>query len=357
MRKIFSFTVYTLFTVFITLGLSACGGDDSVSDDVEQIQEGSNNTSDVAVTDKVTETSALYAVISGIVNVDQITTTYSSIEFGIEISSTNDFYEPRRVAASGLVGRSFSVRVTGLQPSTKYYYRTYVDISSLTFAYYGSTASFTTAAPAGGGGTDNGHDYVNLGLPSGLKWATCNIGADKPQAYGSYFAWGETTTKSKYDWINYKWGTDINQLTKYCNYSKYGKNGFTDDKETLESADDAAHVNWGGQWRMPTKADFEELKNSTKAEWVENYNSTGVKGYRFTSSNGNHIFLPAAGYRYGTSLSYAGSDGGYWSSSLSMHSPNLAYYLSFDSGGVDVNYYNRQGDHRNTGHTVRPVRP
>ncbi len=209
--------------------------------------------------------------------------------------------------------------------------------------------------PITGNHMDNGHEYVDLGLPSGLKWATCNVGAEKPETYGTYFAWGETTVKSGYDWSTYKWGTAFDQLTKYCSKSDYGKDGFTDTKTTLDLADDAARANWGGQWRMPTKADFEELLNNTNSEWVDNYNGTGVAGRRFTATNGNHIFLPAAGSRGGTSLDDAGSYGYYWSSSLDSGYPGLAYGLDFDSGGVFVNsgYYLD----RYYGHTVRPVRP
>ena len=193
-------------------------------------------------------------------------------------------------------------------------------------------------------GMDNGHAYVDLGLPSGLKWATCNVGADKPEDYGNYFAWGEISVKSNYQWSTYKWGTDTAQLTKYCSKSKFGKNGFTDDKTTLDSEDDAAHANWGGQWRMPTSANFNELINNTTVKWVENYNDTGVSGFRFTAANGNYIFLPAAGY--------AGSYGYYWSGSLNTDNPNCACYLIFYSGSVSVS-----SCYRSYGHTVRPVRP
>ena len=350
MKKYFSLFAFALFAGVLTFSLSACGGDDDDSSD--QGQEAEHNTLDVAVTGQVTETAALYAVISGVVNVDQITASYSSIEFGIEISTSNDFYSSRRVAASGLVGRTFSVRVTGLQPVTKYYYRTYVDISSLTFAYFGSTLSFTTAAPSSGGGVDNGHVYVDLGLPSGLKWADRNVGADKVEAYGNYFAWGETKAKSDYSWSTYAYGSASDKLTKYCSSSSYGQNGYTDALTELELSDDAARANWGGNWRMPTSADFQELINNTTAEWVENYNGTGVEGYRFTASNGNHIFLPVAGCRKGAALYGLGLYGYYWSRSLNQSGPGGAYYLDFNSGGVYVNDYGSRG----LGRSVRPVR-
>ena len=200
-------------------------------------------------------------------------------------------------------------------------------------------------------GMDNGHAYVDLGLPSGLKWATCNVGADKPEDYGNYFAWGEISVKSIYEWNTYKWGTDTTQFTKYCSKSIFGKNGFTDDKTTLDSEDDAAHANWGGQWRMPTIANFNELINNTTVKWVENYNDTGVSGFRFTASNGNYIFLPAAGYRRNT-LYNAGSAGYYWSSLLDTDYPYLAYIMVFNSGKVGVN-----SGYRIAGFSIRPVRP
>ena len=149
----------------------------------------------------------------------------------------------------------------------------------------------TPDTPSGDSNVDNGHVYVDLGLPSGLKWADRNVGADKVEAYGDYFAWGETKAKSDYSWSTYAYGSDYNKLTKYCSNYSYGLNGFTDALTELELSDDAARANWGGSWRMPTDADFQELINNTTAEWVENYNGTGVKGYRFTSINGNHIFL------------------------------------------------------------------
>ena len=115
-------------------------------------------------------------------------------------------------------------------------------------------------------GSHNGHDWVDLGLPSGLKWAVCNVGADSPEGYGFYFAWGETETKSRYSWNTYKWcnGSYYTQ-TKYCTNSSYGT---VDNKTTLDLSDDAARANWGGSWRMPTKAEQDELRNN--CTWICN---------------------------------------------------------------------------------------
>ena len=193
----------------------------------------------------------------------------------------------------------------------------------------------------------NGHAYVDLGLPSGLKWATCNVGASSPEEYGDYFAWGETSTKSSYSWSTYKWcnGSSTSQ-TKYNTSSSYGT---VDNKTVLELSDDAARANWGGSWRMPTHEEFQELYNNCTWTWTT---QNGKNGYKVTSSkNGNSIFLPAAGYRYGSSLNGAGSYGNYWSASLLSSYPCGAWALSFDSGGVDPS---GNGDRCN-GQSVRPV--
>ncbi len=189
------------------------------------------------------------------------------------------------------------------------------------------------------------HAYVDLGLPSGLLWATCNIGADKPEDYGDYFAWGETATKDSYSWYTYKWcNGSYNNLTKYNSDPDYGT---VDDKTMLEPADDAAHVNWGGDWRMPTLDEMEELEDNCTWEWTA---QGGKDGYCVTGSNGNSIFLPAAGCYYGDSISYAGSDGYYWSSLHGDGYPFGSYDLGFDSVYLGKNNYDRY-----YGHSVRPV--
>ena len=196
----------------------------------------------------------------------------------------------------------------------------------------------------------NGHEYVDLGLPSGTKWATCNVGASSPEDYGDYFAWGETEAKGTYNWSTYKFCKgSYNTITKYCTESSYGYNGFTDGKTELEAADDAATVNWGGSWRMPTFTQIEELFNNCTREWTT---LNGVNGSLLTGPNGNTIFLPAAGYRWNDDLCDAGSLGNYWSSSLSPYDGDIAYYLYFNSGywDWDINY-------RNYGFSVRPVCP
>ncbi|MBR0333994.1 MAG: InlB B-repeat-containing protein [Bacteroidales bacterium] len=197
-------------------------------------------------------------------------------------------------------------------------------------------------------GTENGHDYVDLGLPSGLKWANCNVGATSPEGYGDYFAWGETSPKDNYKWSTYK----------YCNgsettLSKYNTNssrGTVDNKTTLDISDDAARANWGGKWRMPTEAEQDELRNNCTWTWTTR---NGINGYKVTSkTNGNSIFLPAAGNRLGASVGSVGSGGDYWSSSLDSSEPNYACSLYFKSSYVAWSTGGRYG-----GHTVRAVCP
>ena len=193
------------------------------------------------------------------------------------------------------------------------------------------------------------HEYVDLGLPSGTLWATCNVGASSPEEYGDYFAWGETQPKTTYNWSTYKYckGTE-DTLTKYCTMSGYGT---VDNKRELEPSDDAATVNWGSGWQMPSKEQLHELYNSsyTTTTWIT---MNGVKGRKITSkSNGNSIFLPASGCRYDTSLYSAGSLGDYWSRSLSTSYSYDAYYLFFDSS-----YIGTHDDGRYYGLSVRPVR-
>lgn len=192
------------------------------------------------------------------------------------------------------------------------------------------------------------HGYVDLGLPSGLKWATCNVGANAPEEYGYYFAWGEVEPKTTYNWSTYKYCVDnYDNLTKYCSQSGYGNNGFTDSKTVLDPEDDAATVNWGGAWRMPTKAEQDELREKCTWVWTS---QNGVNGYKVTGPNGNSIFLPAAGDMLEGDLSVDGSWGYYWSSSLYAGSPDGAYYAYFDLGYVGWDYLSRY-----YGLAVRPV--
>ncbi len=254
--------------------------------------------------------------------------------------------EDSKVASGSGLGQ-FTCNLTDLQDGTTYYVRAYAINAKGTA--YGEEVSFTTMQLQEGEGIENGYVYVDLGLS--VKWATMNVGASKAEDYGSYFAWGETTTKDTYNWSTYKYcNGSYDSLTKYCNKSSYGNNDFTDNKTQLELSDDAAHVNWGGSWRMPTDAEWTELREKCTWTWTT---QNGVYGRKVTSkTNGNSIFLPAAGYRHVTSLSSAGSYGGYWSSSLGTDYPDYAWGVDFYSGYVYRDYYDRYD-----GQSVRPVCP
>ncbi len=198
-------------------------------------------------------------------------------------------------------------------------------------------------------GKINGHDWVDLGLS--VKWATCNIGASSPSDYGDYFAWGETQTKDYFSWANYKYHISGDSwenlvLNKYVTKEEFGD---VDNMCDLEKADDAAIVNWGGSWRMPTKSEIDELRNGCDWEWSSQF---GIKGYKVTSkTNGNSIFLPAAGCMNYSTVDGEGMWGYYWASSINPSYPNLAYDLGFYSQmPIWNNDYNRC-----TGYSIRPV--
>ena len=220
----------------------------------------------------------------------------------------------------------------------------------------------------GGGTTPSTMEYVDLGLPSGLKWAKCNLGASKPSDYGDYYAWGETAPKADYTWATYKWmqagQSDWKYITKYTFAD--GKTGgiwydsdgnfIGDNLTTLRPADDAATQQLGSPWRMPTVDEQKEL--ITKCTWTWT-TQDGVNGYQVDGPNGNAIFLPAAGYRSGSAIGSAGSRGFYLSNSHSSHSS----YSSSRNDVVFRIYFYSNGQHsmdtylRCLGFSVRPVRP
>ena len=184
-----------------------------------------------------------------------------------------------------------------------------------------------------GGGVNT--EYVDLGLPSRLKWAKCNIGAKTETDYGYYFQWGDIKNKSNAEcsWATYKHCNDTGgTLTKYNDYSD-SSFGTVDNKTTLETVDDAAAQIMGGDWRMPTWSECQELINNTTNIWVANYNDTGVNGRKFTGPNGNSIFIPASGFRDGLMVYDREYYGYIWSSSL-YRLPSTAYKLYFKSKNI-----------------------
>lgn len=185
--------------------------------------------------------------------------------------------------------------------------------------------------------------YVDLGLPSGTLWATMNVGASSPEEYGDLFAWGETEPKSEYAWTNY---FDYDADDASNRYKKYNNNGGLTE---LLPEDDAAAANWGEGWQMPSMAQFEELidPSNTTTIWLE---QKGVYGRMIIGKNSQYIFLPAAGYCWGTSHNSAGSDGHYWSRSLNASGNGQADGLYFGSGSISSLYSGR-----GMGFSVRPV--
>ena len=192
-------------------------------------------------------------------------------------------------------------------------------------------------------------EYVDLGLS--VKWATMNIGAEKESDYGIMFAWGQTDNAVATKFVDsenypYNWAT-----YKHCNRSSttLTKYTATDNKTTLDPEDDAATQIMGSDWRMPTQTEWQELLNNTTNEWTQ---VNGVNGRKFTASNGNSIFIPAAGDCRSGSVYGVGDDGGVWSSSLGTSNPSYAWYLYFDS----VSCYMYDDGRRCNGRSVRGVR-
>ena len=305
------------------------------------------------------------ALIEASVNVD--ISKYNSVNFGVMYSTyleDMNFRNGNEEFASYMNGKEYEVEITSLSPDTKYYYCAYLVLNGIQ-REFGQIKEFTTL-PAnegsddeggsegeGEGGTEdegdgkvNGYEYVDLGLS--VKWATMNVGATSPEDYGDYFAWGETEPKSEYNWGTYKWcDGGYDNMTKYCSLSEFG---IVDNKTKLEPEDDAATVNWGGAWRMPTRNEQDELR--TECNWTLD-TMNGVDGYTVTGPNGNSIFLPMPGYCYDTYIEDKGINGTYWSSEHVENYSSEAYvfYIYADgdiSWNLDTRYY---------GNSIRPVLP
>ena len=233
--------------------------------------------------------------------------------------------------------------ITDLQENTKYYVRAYA-VNKVGTAYSEELVFTTESVLSEPTGTENGYGYVDLGLS--VQWATMNVGANNPEEYGNYFAWGETEPKDSYYWTTYKYSNGSETtLTKYNTSTMAGT---VDNKTTLELSDDAAYINWDGNWRMPSEAEWEELRKQCTWTWTT---KNGVKGHKVTSKiNDNNIFLPASGRHFVDALTGVGVDGNYWSNTLNVASPCEAMYVLFISNGAGS-----FGSDRYVGHSVRPV--
>ena len=245
-------------------------------------------------------------------------------------TSQNPTIEDNKTTNGSGLG-SFTSNLSNLASQTTYYVRAYA--TNEVGTAYGEEVTFTTLVDA------NGREYVDLGLS--VKWATCNVGATSPEEYGDYFAWSETTTKETYNYGNRppSYGLSSSELQSQ---------GYIDSKYDLTAQYDAATANWGGDWRMPTYDELNELRKKCTWTWTT---QNGVNGYKVTGPSGASIFLPAAGYRLGSSLNDAGGSGYFWSSSPDHYFDYFAYYLSFDSSNHDMSYYYD----RYYGRSVRPV--
>lgn len=280
--------------------------------------------------------------------VKELSSFYPDGYYGIEYSTTQTF----DVNSSSIIyldkstdknieNDSVICKITQFDYDSTYYYRTFFRLGEI--QSYGEVKSFKF---------DWGETkIVDLGLS--VKWATLNVGATYPWDYGDYFAWGETESKTDYSWSTYKYcNGSYYTLTKYNSNSSYGT---VDNKTALDLDDDAAHVNWGGNWRMPTKAEINELLNSDNCIWSI-ITLRGVKGFLVTSKKagyeGASIFLPATGYRYDVFFGNVGSYGDYWSSSINSDYPYYAWFLFHFPGNRGSGSY-----YRSYGRSIRPVCP
>ncbi len=231
---------------------------------------------------------------------------------------------------------SLSFRVFSATSQAIYYsdYSTDIDPTYLNGTTALDVANVKSQIKFGFTATNPTFSYVDLGLTSGTLWATMNVGAERPEDFGTYFAWGETTTKTIYDWASYTYAAgeaDSNpQFTKYCNDASLGNNGFTDELTVLQAGDDAATAILGENWRMPTYDEILELTSECQYSYTT---QNGVYGIIVTGPNSNTIFIPAAGGRQFENEVWEEGSGSYWASSLDTNSPTDAQGFYFESNG------------------------
>ncbi|MCQ2744656.1 MAG: DUF1566 domain-containing protein [bacterium] len=318
MKKVFFYL--TMLTIFV-----ACEKKSN------SISEG--NTSEKVASISATKITPSSALLTGQIGVE--IEAYESIEFGMLISNDKSklsSYDGRKLLCSNLIGKTFSIEVTGLYSETKYYYCSYLILNDMQYEY-GSIKSFNTE-------NGIGLEAVDLGLS--VKWANMNIGANTPEGYGNYYAWGETVTKKKYDWSTY-----FDTKDRGNNFIKYNYRG---PNYILALTEDAAYVNWGEKWRMPTESEYNALIDECTWTWTIQNN---VNGYKVTGKNGNSIFLPASGCCNDELLPRGGEGGYYWSSRLkvmNIYDARQANLLYFDN-----KYLHMSTDNRYYGNSIRAV--
>lgn len=296
-----------------------------------------------------TEINPMDAVLNA--SLDLTDCKYDSLEYGFEV--TQEGGSAHTIKSSNNFEKKFSAKDESLSSDTKYSVVAYVKLDGR--IYKGEAKAFTTTKPSCPSGA------IDLGLS--VFWATCNIGASKPEEYGGYYQWAglkDVANTSIYlDWSNcpYQTASDYSYgWTKYIPSDKssyWSGSGSPDNKIVLDPEDDVAHIKLGGKWRMPTLAEWDELTNTSNCSWTWT-SINGNNGYKVQSKKtgftDNWIFLPAAGHRYYYYLDVVGSYGFYWSLSLNTDGPHSAYCLDFDSDHVRTN-----DDIRYYGRSVRPV--
>lgn len=285
----------------------------------------------IAETGDATAVTAFTAKISGYCsqkNLEGLSVTYGIEYTDSDLTRNAIVLYASEIDENGL----FSVDVENLNPGTEYFYRTFVLYNR---AYsFGKVERFTTLAHP---------EPEKIDLGTGIKWASFNISTAAPADYGKYYSWGEIKIKSFYAWESYQW-----------------------------SADDVASQELGGSWRMPTAEEFDKLVSYCYWQWFENYRNSGVKGYvvfkakniedrgqrnsetisaTYSPDNDAHIFLPAAGYASKDEFDDIGSNGNYWTSSLSPSTSSSAHYIYFDSENIEAG----ECEKRYYGQSIRPV--
>ena len=294
--------------------------------------------------DKVWAITGTFNVSNGVVTPKETT---SSLRINLDNTSSKE-NEEITLYLSVLPTTTGELNLTALTKDGRRYGTTFATRTLIAGKAYRYSATLSKSPDTG---TENGYTWVELGLPSGLKWAATNIGASTPTDYGNYFAWGEIEQQAnnRYYWDSYKHcnGTYYS-ITKYGAYPSYG---VTDNYKTLFAEDDAACQKWKGKWRMPTREEFEELLFYCTVKSVTSYDGVEINGITIEARNGNVIFLPTAGYYKEGENSSTNRYAFYWTSTLfNIRSSDSAYYFDYESGSLGI-----ESTERYRGMSVRAV--